>query len=68
MDPYIDRRALAREHVNKGRRIVVRQRQLIHEIQARGGDIEDAEALLSTFRRSLALFEDDLARLKAGTS
>jgi len=63
MSPYDARFALAQEHVTMGRRIVARQRQLISEIQTRGGDIEDAEELLSAFRRSLALFEDDLARL-----
>ena len=49
--------------MTKGRLIVARQRQLISEIQARGGDIEDAEELLLAFRRTLIIFEDDLARI-----
>jgi hypothetical protein len=60
-DLTADRIALAQDHVTKGRRIVARQRQLIVEIRARGGDSENAEDLLGAFERSLAIFEDDLA-------
>jgi hypothetical protein len=56
-----DRTALAQDHVTSGRRIVARQRQLIVEIRARGGDCVKAEDLISAFERSLAIFEDDLA-------
>jgi len=56
--------ALALDHVLRGRRIVARQRSLIAEIRARGGDCTGAEGLLSSFERSLAIFEDDLAILQ----
>jgi len=56
-----DRTALAQDHVNRGRRIVVRQRQLIAKIKARGGDFGMAEDLLASFERSLVVFENDLA-------
>jgi hypothetical protein len=55
--------ALAHAHVIKGRRIVARQRELITEIAARGGDCESAQDLLAAFERSLAIFEDDLAAI-----
>jgi hypothetical protein len=58
-----DREKLAYKHVTKGRRIVAGQRELIAEIRARGGECEKAEDLLSTFERSLAIFEDDLAQI-----
>jgi hypothetical protein len=60
-DLTADRAALAQDHVTRGRRIVARQRQLIVEIRARGGDCATAEDLLSAFERSLVIFEDDLA-------
>jgi hypothetical protein len=58
-----NRAALAQDHVIRGRRIVARQRQLIAEVRARGGDCTQAEDLLSQFERSLAIFEDDLASI-----
>jgi len=51
--------ALARRHVEEGRRIVERQRKLI--AAKRVGP--DAADLLKTFERSLEIFEGDLARL-----
>jgi hypothetical protein len=63
MVSHNNQESLAREHVTKARRIVARQRELIAEIKDRGGDFEEAEELLSAFRRSLAHFEDDLARI-----
>jgi hypothetical protein len=62
-DLLADRTACAQEHVTKGRGIVARQRQLIAELRARGGDSENAEDLLAAFERSLAIFEDDLAAI-----
>jgi hypothetical protein len=61
-----DRKALASEHVTKGQHIVARQRKLIAEIRARGGECGEAEDLLSAFERSLAIFEDDLAAILHG--
>jgi len=62
-DLVLDSTARACEHVAKGRPIVARQRQLITEVRARGGDSERAEDLLAAFERSLAIFEDDLAAI-----
>ena len=59
--------SLAFEHVLKGRRIVARQRQLIDQIRARGGESAQAEDLLVQFERTLAIFEDDLAVIAART-
>jgi hypothetical protein len=56
-------KALAQRHVDRGREIVARQRRIMAEIRARGGDSELAEQLLSQFERSLVLFEDDLAEI-----
>jgi hypothetical protein len=58
-----DGKALAQQHVTKARSIVARQRELIAEIRARGGDCEKMEDLLSLFERSLAIFEKDLAAI-----
>jgi hypothetical protein len=55
-----ERRALAIDHVERGRATVARQRRLITEIRDRRGDSSHAEELLATFERSLAIFEDDL--------
>jgi hypothetical protein len=62
-DLAANRIRLAQGHVTGGRRIVARQRQLIAQIRACGGDSEKAEDLLSMFERSLATFEDDLAEI-----
>jgi len=51
--------ALARKHVEEGRRIVERQRKLVAE--RRSGP--DGLALLRSFERSLEIFEGDLDRL-----
>jgi hypothetical protein len=66
-DLTTSRTVVAKHHVIKARGIVARQRQLIAEIRARGGDSEKAEDLLSTFERSLAIFEDDLAKIDGNT-
>jgi hypothetical protein len=58
------RRALALQHVEKGRVIVARQRVLIDRIRAFNGNASSAEELLGTFERSLAIFEDDLTELE----
>jgi hypothetical protein len=55
-----NRRALAMEHVRRGRVVVARQRALINNIRARQGDCSTAEGLLDSFERSLFIFEDDL--------
>ena len=58
--PDLDYRiALARRHVEEGRRIVERQRARI----ASGRAGADAGQLLEVFQQSLAIFEQDLASL-----
>ncbi len=54
--------AMARRHVQEGRRIVTAQRQRIASGEIEG---EDAHRLLATFEASLEIFEQDLARLLA---
>ncbi|MCC6780007.1 MAG: hypothetical protein IT537_25805 [Hyphomicrobiales bacterium] len=63
-----ERQALARRHVESGRKIVERQRELIAEIRSRGGDCRTAEDLLARFERTLSVFEDDLADLMKRTA
>jgi hypothetical protein len=50
---------LASRHVEQGRHILQRQRDLIES----GTSVPGALELLATFERSQAIFEDDLARL-----
>jgi hypothetical protein len=59
----LDRISLAERHVKRGREIVARQRELIAQLRAHRCDTAFAEDLLQCFERSLAIFEDDLARL-----
>ena len=56
-----DRHALAKRHVETGRRIIERQRQIVAETKARKVDSTQAEELLAQFERTQAIFEDDLA-------
>jgi hypothetical protein len=58
------RRALAIQHVERGRVIIARQRQIIDRIRAFNGDASSAEDLLSAFERSMTIFEDDLKDLE----
>jgi len=61
------RLAMAERHVREGRRTIERQRELIASQTARRVDTVASEALLQSFERSLAIFEDDLRRIvKAG--
>ena len=58
----------AYRHVIDGRRIIAAQRLRIERMKRNGLQTANAEALLQTFERSQALFEDDLAALyKHGT-
>ena len=56
-------RAMAERHVREGRRTVERQREIIARQKQQGVDTAAAEALLLTFERSLAIFEDDLCKI-----
>ena len=60
-----ERIAIASRHVRDGRTIVERQRRLIDDLRRRGISTESSEALLRSFERSQAIFEDDLAWLAA---
>jgi hypothetical protein len=51
--------AVATRHVQQGRRIVERQREMV----AAGKASLDGHLLLKTFEQSLVIFEADLARL-----
>jgi hypothetical protein len=55
---------IAERHVRDGLKIVERQELLVAKQKARGHDTTDQEALLATFKRSLAIFEADLAALR----
>jgi hypothetical protein len=56
-------KALAWEHVAKGRAIVEKQRTLIDHIRAQGHNSGQAEGLLAQFEQTLVIFEQDLADL-----
>lgn len=58
------RRELARRHVLSGREIVQRQRDLIERLRHGSADTAVAEDLLRAFKKSLAVFENDLARIE----
>ena len=62
------RREMALRHVISGRRIVAAQRGRVAQLRATGKDATEAEALRAQYERSLAIFEDDLARLERGVS
>ena len=55
--------ALAAHHVHLGRRIILRQRQLIAKEQALGLSTEQSESLLATFEASQVIFEEHFAAL-----
>ena len=61
-----DRKELAQRHVDTGRRIIARQRQLIAELKAHNHSTKQYESLLSAFETSQAIFESDLAEITAG--
>ena len=52
----------AERHVLRGRQMVSEQERQVASIKVAGGDPKNAEGLLGTFRRSLAILEDDLCR------
>jgi len=58
-----DHLAMADRHVAAGNRVVIRQRQLISELEADGHDTREALALLARFEGSLALHLADRDRL-----
>ena len=54
----------AQRHVDRGKQIVAEQVERVLLIKELGGDLRTAEILLDEFRQSLAIFEDDLKRLR----
>ena len=56
-------KALAERRVAKGRAIVTRQHELIARIRALDANTEEAVKLLDLLKRTLKLFEDDLAAI-----
>jgi hypothetical protein len=59
----IDKIVEAHRHILVEKAKLVRQRDLIVEMKARGGDTKSAEYLLAACELSLRIFEDDLKRL-----
>jgi hypothetical protein len=54
---------LAKQHVEQGRQRVVRQREVVHNLQVAGLETKVNEDVLRLFERLLAKSEDDHARL-----
>ena len=63
-----DHKAFAEKHIDYGRRIVARQRQLIEEIRSRGSSTFESESLLAVFEDTLAIFEKDLQEISVSES
>ncbi len=59
-----NRLAMAEGHVEEGRRIVARQRDLIARQRVLGQDTDVSEWLLSQFELSLVAFEADLQSIR----
>ena len=59
------KREMAVRHVLEARRIVAQQKALIERMRASGLDTSDAELLLNSFSRSLAVFQNDLKAIEA---
>jgi hypothetical protein len=55
---------MALRHVTTSRRIVAAQRRRVEQLKTDGRDATASEALLARYERSLAIFEDDLKRIK----
>jgi len=60
MDPEV---VLAAQHVDSGRRIVLRQHQIIARKRKLGLATDSAKSLLTTFEASQAMFEEHLRAL-----
>jgi len=54
---------MANRHIASGTRVIIRQRQLIDELEADGHDTREALALLARFEDMLALHLADRDRL-----
>jgi hypothetical protein len=59
--------ALARRHVRDGRRIVVRQRAMVHGLKAQGRNTTDAERTLRLFEDSLLILGEHLSAIEVAT-
>ena len=55
----------ARRHVDEAQARVERQAAIVDELARRGSDTTQAEAMLATMRRTLALMHEDFARREA---
>jgi hypothetical protein len=63
-DPKKDNKlARGQQHVEGGKRIIAAQQQLIEEIKTEGRDTTEAQSMLDSFRRTQAMFEDDVRDL-----
>jgi hypothetical protein len=61
----MERHAIAQHRVAEGQSLIERQRSLIRRQNLLGNDTTEAEELLVKFERSQAVFEYDLARIRA---
>lgn len=59
---------IAKRHVAEGRRVVIRQRQIVVELQKDGHNTTTAEALLEQFEATLEAHIADRDRLNADLS
>ena len=55
-------------HVDQGRRIVAEQKLRLILLRSTGREFAEAEALLETFETTLAIFEMELAQIRAQSS
>ena len=54
----------ARRHVEMGRLLIERQKEMVERHRLEGRDTKPAQDLLTAFERSQHVFEDDLTRLE----
>jgi hypothetical protein len=58
---YIER---ARRHVEVGRLLIERQKEMVERHRVEGRDVKTAQDLLAAFEHTQQVFERDLARLE----
>lgn len=62
-----ERRAFALRHVEFGRLLIIRQREMVERHKAEGRDATPAQNLLSVLERTQKALEHDLAALVRGS-
>jgi hypothetical protein len=61
-----ERRAFAQRHVDWGRLLIARQREIVDRHKAEGRDPTGAQKLLDVLERTQKVFERDLTRFLGG--